>query len=129
MAVRLGVPVIVCDAVVDVLAVGLADVVPVRDEVLETDDVTVGVPVMGPVGVACEDGVPEMVLVRVPDTELEFVCVGDRVIVEVWVVLRVEEKEGVKVSVGYAELEAVFVGVSVVEADPVDVCERVPGAV
>ena len=113
----------------DVLAVGFAVVVPVREGVLDPDAVTVGVPVTGPVGLARDEGVPEMVLVRVPDTELEFVCVEDRVIVEVWVVLRVEEKEGVKVSVGYAELLAVFVGVSVVELDPVDVWEGVLGAV
>jgi hypothetical protein len=52
------------------------------------------------VAVPCEDGVPEIVLVSVPLPELEFVCVEDRVTVEVCVVLRVEENEGVKVFVG-----------------------------
>jgi len=84
----------------DVLAVGLIVVVAVREGVLDPDAVTVGVPVGGPVGVARDDGVPEMVLVSVPLTELDFVCVEERVAVEVCVVLRVEENEGVKVFVG-----------------------------
>jgi len=86
--------------VLDVLAVGLVVVVAVREGVLDPDAVTVGVPVGGPVAVPCEDGVPEIVLVSVPLPELEFVCVEDRVTVEVCVVLRVEENEGVKVFVG-----------------------------
>jgi hypothetical protein len=113
----------------DVLTVGFADVVPVREGVLDPDAVTVGVPVGGAVGVACDEGVPEIVFVRVPDTVLELVCVEDRVTVDDKVELRDEENEGVKVIVAYAELVAVRVAVFVIDLVPLDVRERVLGAV